>query len=93
MTVGYKRGNISAPWSFFVTGVTWKAVTDTFVRDVAYFVMGKTDTVGYGVFTAYSEFKCSTGFSAGPASGVSISVSGIRDFLGCWTGQLAGQLT
>ena len=32
MWVGYEQVYTKAPWSFFVTGATWKAATDTAVR-------------------------------------------------------------
>src|SRR6266568_7394476 len=86
MTVGYTRERTSAPFSFFVTGTTVKAAADTFIRDLVDLV-GSTDVA----FVAYTEVKCSTGFSAGPG-GISIGVAALKDFLSCWTGALAGEL-
>jgi hypothetical protein len=87
MTVGYPRGSISAPWSFFVTGVTWKAVADTVIRDLVDFGAGRSDPTLVG----YSEVKCATGLGLGPA-GISIGVNSLRTFLTCWTGQVASDL-
>lgn len=88
MTVGYQRVPISAPWSFFVTGVTWKAVMDTVIRDLVDFGAGEDDPVLVG----YSEVKCSSGLGLGP-TGISIGVNSLREFLTCWTGQVADTLT
>lgn len=86
MTVGYPRERVSLPFSFFVTGTTVKAAADTFVRDLVDLV-GEIDVA----FVAYTEVKCSTGFSAGPG-GINIGVAAVKDFLTCWTGALAGEL-
>lgn len=86
MTVGYPREYTSGPFSFFVSGTTVKAATDTFVRDLVDLV-GEVDVA----FVAYTEVKCSTGFSVGPA-GLSFGTAAVKDFLGCWTGALAGEL-
>lgn len=87
MTVGYPRSFTSGPVSFFVTGTTAKAAADTFIRDIADFALSENNYT----FIGYSEVKCATGLNAG-ATGVTIGVANIKDFLSCWTGQVAGEL-
>ncbi|MFI7598197.1 hypothetical protein [Actinoplanes sp. NPDC049681] len=87
MTVGYPRGSI-AEHEFFVSGTTPKAVGDTLVREAVEFLIGKVDVVA----VAYTEAKCMTGLSIGPA-GVLVEVQDFHEFLTCWTGALAEELS
>jgi hypothetical protein len=92
MTVGYPRLHTSAPFSFFVSGATAKAVTDTAIRDMIDAAIdaaaGRSDPILLG----YSEVKCATGLDVG-RTGITAGVASFREFLTCWTGQLAGELS
>jgi len=87
MTVGYPRLHTPAPFSFFVSGATAKAATDTAIRDMIDFAAGQPDPILLG----YSEVKCATGLGVG-GTGITAGVASFRQFLTCWTGQLAGGL-
>ncbi|HEX8864315.1 MAG TPA: hypothetical protein VF821_01545, partial [Lentzea sp.] len=86
MTVGYKRAATSAPFSFFVSGSTPKASVDTFVRAAVDYAGGEF------AFVAYTEIKCVSGLSVGPAV-VNFGVAEWFEFLKCWTSALATELS
>jgi hypothetical protein len=89
MTVGYPRGNISAPWSFFVTGTTWGAVVDTLSRRLIELAVGQSpiELVEVG----YTEVECATDLEVGTAS-LTFGTNDFYHFLSCWTGDVATYL-
>jgi hypothetical protein len=88
MTVGYPRENISAPWSFFVTGATWGAVADTISRRLIELAVGKAPEL---VEVGYTEAQCATAFEAG-ASSLTFGANDFYHFVTCWTGDAAKYL-
>src|SRR5205823_4254792 len=64
------------------------AATDTAIRDVIDAVIGQADPTLLG----YSEVKCGTGLSVG-GTGITAGVASFRNFLTCWTGQVADELS
>ena len=89
MTVGYPQDYTSLPFSFYVSGATGKAAADTAIRDLVDFVAG--DKAPGSIAVGYTEVKCATGLGIG-ATGVSLSVAALHEFLSCWTGSVSAQL-
>lgn len=91
MTVGYRQGYTSAPVSFFVSGATGWAFTDTVTRELIEFAVGELSEATFLTFMAQVSASCIAGLEVG-LSGAGLDPQDFIAFVGCLTGEVVDEL-